>query len=186
MDRARVERLVRELLVELADDPKRPGLTHTPERFTELLASFDLRRRPPEAPAPPRPEAAGEMVILPDLAFVSLCEHHLLPFFGRCQIGCVPRRRSCEPAWCLELVSHFAHRPQLQERLTEQIAEALFQALEPEGLGVAIDGRHLCMMMRGVQKQESHIQTSSLRGSFLADPALRSSFFSQLSGPQSD
>ncbi len=176
MDGARVERLVRELLAELEEDPARPGLAHTPERLREVLSTFERRPGPPVLGGRDvRPEVPGRMVLVRDVGFLSLCEHHLLPFFGTCQIGCIPREHPCDPPWCMEVVTFFARRLQLQERLTEQIADALHAILEPEGVGVAIDGRHMCMMMRGVEKQDSHIQTSSLRGRFL-DPAVRGTF----------
>ncbi len=180
MDDARVERLIRELVAELGDDAGRPGLARAPERLREVLSGFQVRPGPPAiaARASP-PEAPGRMVLVRDLEFVSLCEHHLLPFFGRCQIGCIPREHECDPGWCREVVTFFARRLQLQERLTEQIADALWAALAPEGVGVAVDGRHMCMMMRGVGKQDSHIQTSSLRGAFL-EPAVRDTFSAML------
>lgn len=180
MDAARVERLVRELLAELGEDPARTGLAHTPERLREILATFELRPGPALPAGGDRPpEVPGRMVLVREVAFLSLCEHHLLPFFGTCQIGCVPRARPCDPGWCTEVVTFLAHRLQLQERLTEQIADAVHTVLEPDGVGVAIDGRHMCMMMRGVEKQSSHIQTSSLRGSFL-EPAVRGTFAAML------
>ncbi len=180
MDGGRFERLVRELLTELEEDPSRPGLARTPERFREVLSRFELRPGPPVlAGRDLRPEHPGQMVLVRDLGFLSLCEHHLLPFFGTCQIGCIPREHPCDPQWCMEVVTFFAHRFQLQERLTEQIADALYAELAPEGVGVAIDGQHMCMMMRGVQKQNSHIQTSSLRGAFL-EPAVHGTFAAML------
>ncbi len=180
MDDARVELLVRELLAELEEDPARPGLARTPERLREVLATFELRPGPPVPTGrDPPPEVPGRMVLVREVGFLSLCEHHLLPFFGTCQIGCVPRAHPCDPGWCTEVVAFYAHRLQLQERLTEQIADAIHTMLEPDGIGVAIDGRHLCMMMRGVEKQDSHIQTSSLRGCFL-EPAVRGTFAAML------
>jgi len=121
------------------------------------------------------------MTLLRGLGFVSLCEHHLLPFFGQVHVGCIPRDPAwaCDPAACAEVVEALAHRPQLQERMTEEVADALFAALRPEGLGVAVEGRHLCMMMRGVGKHGAEIRTSSLRGSFL-DPGIRRTFFVSL------
>lgn len=185
MDAARVEHLVRELLAELGEDPARPGLAETPRRLREVLSSFELRSGPPVPAARGlRSELSGRMVLVRELRFVSLCEHHLLPFFGTCQIGVIPRVHHCELTWCAEVVTFFAHRLQLQERLTEQIADALDSVLEPEGVGVAMDGRHMCMMMRGAEKQSSHIQTSTVRGSFL-DPAVRSTFAAMLPGRRS-
>ncbi len=180
MDAARVERLVRELLAELDEDPARPGLAHTPERVRQALSTFELRPWPPVlAGGDLPPEAPGRMVLVRDVGFLSLCEHHLLPFFGTCHVACIPRAHPCDPGWCTEVVTFLAHRLQLQERLTEQIADAIHAMLDPDGVGVTIDGRHMCMMMRGVEKQSSHIQTSSLRGCFL-EPAVRDTFAAML------
>ncbi len=181
MDRARVERLVRELLAELGEDPARQGLALTPARVSDLLEEFSLREPEPVALEPSAESARpGEMTLVQSLSFFSLCEHHLLPFFGRVHIGWIPRARTCDAAECARVVERVVHRPQLQERITEEIADRLYRALEPVGLGVAAEGRHMCMMMRGVRKQKSEIQSSSLRGAFLDDPAIRRTFFAQV------
>lgn len=179
MDRPRVERLVADLLRELGEDPLRQGLAGTPGRVTDVLSSFQRRKGAPPPGRAEELEAGGPMILVRDLGFLSLCEHHLLPFFGRCQIGYVPKGRAYDASACADVVTFYARRLQLQERLTEQIADALFNALEPEGIGVVLEGRHMCMMMRGVEKQNSDIETSSLRGSFL-DPATRQSFVALL------
>ncbi len=177
MDRARVERLVRELLAELGEDPARQGLVLTPARVSDLLEKFSPRKPEPVALEPSAESAPpGEMTLVQSLGFFSLCEHHLLPFFGRVHVGCIERERAVDAATCARIVERFARRPQLQERLTEQIADALVEALRPDGVGVAAEGRHMCMMMRGVEKQNSEIQSSTLRGCFY-DPAVRRAFF---------
>lgn len=177
MDASRLERIVRELILELGEDPARTGLVETPRRVADWLGLFSLRSPAPVAPAASAAVSGeGRMTLVQNLAFYSLCEHHLLPFFGRVHVGCVTRERRCDADYCAEVVAYVAHRPQLQERLTEQIADLLFEALAPEGLAVAAEGRHMCMMMRGVEKQNSEIQSSSLRGSFL-QPPLRRAFF---------
>jgi GTP cyclohydrolase I len=121
----------------------------------------------------------GGRMIVRKFEFVGLCEHHVLPFVGRIHIGCIERARQCDAAFCARIVERFAHRPQPQERLTEQIADALTEASEPEGIGVVAEGRHMCMMMRGVAKQNSEIQSSTLRGCFF-DPAIRRVFFTHV------
>ena len=143
------------------DWQERPG-----ESLSCLKCLLFERWSPSRFRALPRVSGRGQMTIVSKLAFVSLCEHHLLPFFGQIHIGCIARERGCDAAYCARVVESFAHRPQLQERLTEQIADALMEALEPEGIGVAAEGRHMCMMMRGVEKQNSKIQSSTLRGCF--------------------
>ncbi len=182
MDAAKVQQLVRELLGELGEDPSRAELAGTPERVAEtlrLLTSGYEATLPSLTRLPTRPGSGHEMVVLRDLGFFSLCEHHLLPFFGRCHVGYIPGAKIWDVEQVIEVVVHFSRRLQLQEKLTEQIADALCVALEPEGVGVLVEGRHLCMMMRGVEKQNSEVQTSSLRGSF-HDAAIRRSFFAEL------
>ena len=180
MDRARVEQLIQELLIELGEDPSQERLAGTPRRVAELLEMFAVQK-PEPIPPPSTHESPGRgrMMIVPNLGFISICEHHLLPFFGQIHVGCIARERTCDAAYCARVVEAFAHRPQLQERLTEQIADALMEALEPEGIGVAAEGRHMCMMMRGVEKQNSEIQSSTLRGCFF-DPTIRRTFFTQV------
>jgi GTP cyclohydrolase I len=180
MDRSHVEQIIQRLLIELGEDPSQERLAGTPRRVAELFEMFAVQKLEP-IPVPGASESPGRgrMMIVPNLSFVSLCEHHLLPFFGRVHIGCIVRERTCDAAYCARVVDRFAHRPQLQERLTEQIADALMEAFEPEGVGVAAEGRHMCMMMRGVEKQNSEIQSSTLRGCFY-DSTIRRTFFTQV------
>lgn len=177
MDRSRVEQIIQRLLIELGEDASQERLAGTPRQVAELFEMFAVRTLEP-FPLQSTPESLGrgQMTIVSKLAFVSLCEHHLLPFFGQIHIGCIARERGCDAAYCARVVESFAHRPQLQERLTEQIADALMEALEPEGIGVAAEGRHMCMMMRGVEKQNSKIQSSTLRGCFF-NSTIRRTFF---------
>ncbi len=184
MDRSRVEEIIRSLLVELGEDPSREGLAGTPARAADLLAMFALRE--PALPAVeirPAGHDRGQMTVARDLPFFSLCEHHLLPFFGSVHIGCVPRERTCDPSFYSRVIESFAHRPQLQERLTEQIAEALMEALEPEGIGIAAEGRHMCMMMPGVEKQNAVVVTSSVLGTFESSNATRAEFLALIGRP---
>jgi GTP cyclohydrolase IA len=180
MDRSRVEQIIQRLLIELGEDPSQERLAGTPRRVAELLEMFAVQELEP-IPIQSASDSAGRgrMIIVPNLSFVSLCEHHLLPFFGQIHIGCIVHERACDAAYCARVVERFAHRPQLQERLTEQIADALMEALEPEGIGVAAEGRHMCMMMRGVEKQNSEIQSSTLRDCFF-NPTVRRTFFTHV------
>src|SRR5262249_40973850 len=144
MDRARVEQLIQELLIELGEDPSQERLAGTPRRVAELLEMFAVQK-PEPVPPPSTHESPGRgrMMIVPNLGFISICEHHLLPFFGQIHVGCIARERTCDAAYCARVVEAFAHRPQLQERLTEQIADALMEALDPEAIGLATPARHI-------------------------------------------
>ncbi len=183
MNRGRVERIVRDLLVEFGEDPDRPGLRETPARAAALIEAFAVKRPQPASSRPVETRLSrGQVMTLHTFAFVSLCEHHLLPFFGRVHIGCIPRDRDGDSAYVEHVVATYAHQLQLQERMTEQIADELMSTLAAEGVGVAAEGRHMCMMMRGVQKQNSEIQSSTLRGCFYQG-AIRRAFFMQTMMP---
>lgn len=171
--------LTRELLTELGEDPDREALLRTPLRVAESLRFLtqgygvdvdDLIRGAVYA------EPYEEMVLVKDVEVYSLCEHHLLPFYGRAHIAYMPRDRIVGLSKLPRVVDVFARRLQVQERLTTQIAEALDQALRPHGVAVVIEAFHLCMMMRGVQKQNSQTVTSALTGVFRTDPKTRSEF----------
>jgi GTP cyclohydrolase I len=186
MNKENVERLIRELLVELGEDPSREGLQRTPARvaasWAQLTGGYhtDLRALVNKAVF----EQAGEsMVIARDIEVYSLCEHHLLPFFGRCHIGYIPNGKVIGVSKLARITDRYAHRLQIQERLTEEIAHTVMDAIKPHGVGVMIEARHLCMMMRGVEKQESEMVTSSVLGTFRTSHATRSEFLALISRP---
>ena len=122
------------------------------------------------------------MVIVKDIEFYSLCEHHMLPFFGKCHIGYIPKGRVFGVSKLARLVDVFARRLQIQERMTQQIAQQIFEIIEPEGVGVVVEAQHLCMRMRGVEKQNSKMITSSMLGSFRKETATRMEFLSLVNG----
>ena len=171
--------LARELLAELGEDPDREALLRTPARVAESLRfltqgyGIDVKDVVRDAVYA---EPYEEMVLVRDVEVYSLCEHHMLPFYGRAHIAYMPRGRIVGLSKLPRVVDVFARRLQVQERLTTQIAEALDEALRPYGVAVVIEAFHLCMMMRGVQKQNSQTVTSSLTGVFRNDPKTRSEF----------
>ncbi len=168
---ASLEELTRELLVRVGEDPQREGLLRTPERFAK--AFHYLTKGYHEDPAEILNGALfsvdyDEMVIVKDIEMFSLCEHHILPFFGKVHIAYIPKGKVLGLSKLPRLVDVFARRLQVQERLTVEIAEAIQSAIQPLGVGVVIEARHLCMMMRGVEKQHSATVTSSMIGAFRA------------------
>jgi GTP cyclohydrolase I len=171
--------LVRRQLELLGEDPDRTGLVKTPERVAKSLA-FLTRGYAQDAAAvigdAVFEETHESMVMVRDIEIYSLCEHHLLPFFGRAHVAYIPNGRIVGLSKMARVVDVFARRLQVQERLTEQVARALEGALHPRGVGVVIEAQHLCMMMRGVEKQNSRTITSALRGSFRDDGKTRDEF----------
>ena len=168
---ASLEELTRELLVRLGEDPTREGLLRTPERYAKAYQY--LTKGYNEDPAAVLKDALftvdyDEMVIVKDIEMFSLCEHHLLPFFGKVHIAYIPKGKVLGLSKLPRLVEVFARRLQVQERLTVEIAESIQHAIQPMGVGVVIEARHLCMMMRGVEKQHSATVTSSMLGAFRA------------------
>ena len=178
-----VEGLIRDLLYAVGEEPERDGLLDTPKRVRKSLAyltqGYDQDPREVLGTAIFE-EDYGEMVIVKDIEFYSLCEHHMLPFFGKAHIAYVPDGRIVGLSKLPRLVEVFSRRLQVQERLTKQIADALWELLEPRGVGVAIEASHLCMMMRGVQKQHSTTVTSAMRGTIKDDPETRAEFLNQV------
>ncbi|MGD0834698.1 MAG: GTP cyclohydrolase I FolE [Candidatus Dormibacteria bacterium] len=174
-----LEALTRQLIVELGEDPEREALLRTPERVAESLRFLtqgygaDIDGIISDAVYA---EPYEEMVLVKDVEVYSLCEHHLLPFYGRAHVAYMPRDRIVGLSKLPRIVDAFARRLQVQERLTTQIAEAIDKALHPYGVAVVIEAYHLCMMMRGVQKQNSQTVTSSLTGVFRTDPKTRAEF----------
>jgi GTP cyclohydrolase I len=178
---ASFEDLVREMVVRLGEDPKREGLVDTPERVHKAYEF--LTRGYKEDPEKLLKGALftvtyDEMVIVKDIEMFSLCEHHMLPFFGKVHIAYIPNGKVIGLSKLPRLVELFSRRLQIQERLTTQIAETIQQVIEPQGVGVVIEARHLCMMMRGVEKQHSAAVTSSMLGCFRHEEETRSEFLS--------
>lgn len=177
--RIRVEELVRKLLKELGEDPDREGLLDTPRRVAEayrfLTAGYQKDIDEVINGAIFECEA-NHMIIVKDIEIYSLCEHHLLPFYGRCHIGYIPRGRVFGVSKLARVAEVFSRRLQIQERLTNQIARVLMDTAEPEGVGVVLEAKHLCMMMRGVEKQDSAMITSAMLGSFHSSGATRNEF----------
>ncbi|HVS74492.1 MAG TPA: GTP cyclohydrolase I FolE [Candidatus Acidoferrales bacterium] len=174
-----VAALVRRMLALLGEDPEREGLRKTPERYEKALkfltsgyhqsaehilngATFSV--------------CYDEIVVVKDIEFFSLCEHHLLPFFGKCHVGYMPNKRVIGLSKVARLVNMFARRLQIQERMTSQIAHAIEERISPEGVGVIIEARHLCMQMRGVEKQHGQAVTSAMLGVFRNNKQTRDEF----------
>ena len=178
-DPARIAPLVRQLLLELGEDPDREGLAKTPERVARSLAFLTHGYHTPLADVVNQAlftQDTSSMVIVKDIEVYSLCEHHLLPFFGRCHIGYIPSGKVFGVSKLARLVDMYARRLQLQERLTEQISRAIMDTIGARGVGVMIEAKHLCMMMRGVEKQNSVMVTSSVLGVFRDQLATREEF----------
>ncbi len=175
--------LIERLLREVGEDPAREGLLHTPDRVSRslrfLLSGYDLDVADVINGAVFE-ESYEEMVLVRDIEVYSLCEHHLLPFFGKAHVAYLPRGRIIGLSKLPRIVEMFARRLQVQERLTTQIAGALNEALDPYGVAVVIEASHLCMMMRGVEKQNSRTVTSALTGGFQTDPKCRNEFLDLL------
>jgi GTP cyclohydrolase IA len=179
VDTVKVERLVRELLVEIGEDPEREGLVKTPERVARSLAFLTSGYRGSLGELVHKAVFAQQthnMVIARDVELYSLCEHHILPFFGRAHIGYIAQGRVLGVSKLARLVDHFARRLQIQERLTEELAAGVMEAVRADGVGVVIEAQHLCMMMRGVEKQNSMMTTSAVLGSFRGSVATRTEF----------
>jgi GTP cyclohydrolase I len=178
---AKIETLVRQLLVELGEDPQREGLLKTPERVARSL-SFLTRGYREDLGAVINQalftQTTSSMVIVKDIEVYSMCEHHMLPFFGRCHIGYIPDGKVFGVSKLARLVDMYARRLQLQERLTEQVSQVVMEEVGARGVGVLIEARHLCMMMRGVEKQNSTMVTSSVLGVFRDQLATREEFLS--------
>ena len=174
-----LESLYLQIIENLGEDPNRQGLVKTPTRAAkaiEFLTSGynqDLNTLLNEAIFD---EDYDEMVIVKDIEFYSLCEHHILPFWGKCHVGYLPRKRIIGLSKIPRIVDMFSRRLQVQERLTRQIAEALEEALDPTGVGVVMEAQHMCMMARGVEKQASKMTTNTMRGTFRDDSSTRIEF----------
>src|SRR6201993_3188296 len=181
MNEAKVESLVRELLLEIGEDPDREGLVRTPQRVAAAWRFLTQGYRVDPVKLINNAiftQSTKSMVIVKNIELYSLCEHHLLPFYGRCHIGYIPDGRVFGVSKLARLVDMFARRLQLQERLTEQISQVVMDSIGARGVGVMIEARHLCMMMRGVEKQNSTMVTSSVLGVVRDSVATREEFLS--------
>ncbi len=178
---ATFEDLVREMIVRLGEDPAREGLVRTPDRVHRAYKHL-MRGYKEDAEAMLKAAlftvTYDEMVIVKDVEMFSLCEHHMLPFFGKVHVAYIPNGKVIGLSKIPRLIEIFSRRLQIQERLTTQIAETIQKAIEPQGVGVVIEARHLCMMMRGVEKQHSSAVTSSMLGCFRNEQETRTEFLS--------
>ena len=188
MNKERVAELVRELLIEIGEDPDREGLLKTPGRVAESLAFLTAgyeQSTDAVINSAVFPSQANNMIIARNIEVYSLCEHHMLPFFGVCHIGYIAGEKVLGVSKLARIVDLYARRLQIQERLTAQVAREIMDAAEAEGVGVVLECRHLCMMMRGVEKQQSSMTTSSVLGSFHHDAPTRAEFLELISRPNS-
>lgn len=183
---ATTEEIYRELLRRLGEDPSRDGLLKTPDRVQKSLAF--LTRGYQQSPTEILRGALfdvdyDEMVIVRDIEFYSLCEHHMLPFFGKAHVAYIPKGKVIGLSKVARLVDVFARRLQVQERMTRQVADAIVEAIHPQGVAVILEAEHLCMMMRGVEKQHSMTTTSAMLGAFRESPQTRNEFLSLVRRP---
>ncbi len=175
----KMEQLVEQMLEQMGEDPRREGLLETPRRVASAFQfltqgySQDVREVLNGAVFK---EKYNEMVIVKEIDFFSMCEHHMLPFYGRAHVAYIPSGKILGLSKIPRIVEVFSRRLQVQERMTQQIADTLFEALNPDGVGVVIEARHMCMMMRGVEKQNSLATTSAMLGSFRDDVKTRQEF----------
>ncbi len=186
INEAEIKSAVTSIIRAIGEDPKREGLVGTPGRVAEMYAELfmGLDMDPREELTVGFEEGHREMVILRDIPFYSMCEHHLLPFYGVVHIGYLPNNtgRVVGASKLARVVEIFAKRLQIQERMTTQIADAIVNGLKPDGVGVIVQAEHLCMIMRGIKKPGSAIITSALRGAFRSRTETRAEFFSLLQG----
>jgi len=184
INKEEIQKAVTAMIKAIGDDPKREGFRGTPERVAEMYAELfaGMDKDPKEELTVDFEEGHREMIILRDIPFYSMCEHHLLPFFGVAHVGYIPNAqgRVVGASKLARVVEIVARRPQLQERMTTQIVTAIWDGIHPDGAGVVIQAEHLCMEMRGIKKPGSSIQTSALRGLFRSKPTTRAEFMSLL------
>jgi len=185
-DKTRIEAAVTSIIEAIGEDPARDGLVGTPQRVAEMYAELfmGMGRNPKDELTVGFEVGHREMVIVKDIPFYSMCEHHLLPFYGVAHIGYVPNvdGRVIGLSKLARVVEIVSRRPQLQERMTTEIADAIVEGLKPDGVGVIIQAEHLCMIMRGIKKPGSAIVTSALRGTFRSKSETRAEFFSLVQG----
>ena len=178
VDLDRIATAVREILLAVGEDPDREGLQETPQRVARMYAEMfaGLRLDPSAVLRKTFTEKYDEMVLVKNIGFESMCEHHLLPFFGKAHIAYLPKGRIVGLSKLARIVEILSRRPQVQERMTENLADIVMQELEPRGVGVVIEAAHTCMAIRGVRKPDSLCTTSAMRGTFQSNLSTRSEF----------
>ncbi|MEO8399154.1 MAG: GTP cyclohydrolase I FolE [Ignavibacteriaceae bacterium] len=184
MENPKVKSLFTNLITEIGEDPNREGLLNTPKRMAkayEFLTSGYLKKVDEVLNGAIFNEKYDEMVLVKNIDFYSLCEHHMLPFYGRVHVAYIPNGKIVGLSKIPRLVEIFSRRLQVQERMTQEIADTLNKYLEPQGVAVVSEARHMCMMMRGVQKQNSSATASAVHGTFKDDPRTRSEFLTLIS-----
>ena len=175
----------KEILLALDEDPAREGLLDTPKRFAKSIEFLTSGYRTSVSDVVGKgifKAESSEMVIVRDIELYSLCEHHMLPFFGKAHVAYIPNKKIIGLSKIPRIVDVFARRLQVQERMTAQVADALMEVLQPLGVAVVIEAAHFCMMMRGVEKQNSQTITSAMRGEFYSDPTTRKEFLQLIKG----
>ncbi len=182
VDEARIRRAVREILLAIGEDPDREGLLETPDRVARMYAEVfqGLHQNPREHLKKLFTQEYDEMVVLPNIRFESFCEHHLLPFTGKAHVAYLPQGRVVGLSKIPRVIDSIARRPQVQERLTVEVAELLMEELDARGVAVVMEATHSCMTLRGVRKSESLCVTSAMLGAFRDQPATRAEFLSLL------
>jgi GTP cyclohydrolase I len=186
VDHARIEAAVREILLAVGEDPDREGLRETPARVARMYAEIfsGLGADPRELLSKKFTQKYDEMVLERDIEFASMCEHHLLPFFGKAHIAYLPKGKIVGLSKLARVVEALSHRPQVQERMTEELADLLMEELEPRGVGVILEAAHTCMTVRGVRKPGAVCTTSAMRGTFRENQATRSELMALVYGPR--
>lgn len=184
IDQTKIEKAVLSIIEAIGEDPNREGMVGTPRRIAEMYGELfmGLDRDPKEELTVGFEEGHREMVILRDIPFYSMCEHHLLPFYGVVHVGYIPNGPVVGASKLARVVEILSRRPQIQERLTTQIAETILEAIKPEGVAVVIQAEHMCMTIRGVEKPGSNVITSAMRGLFRSRAATRAEFLSLVQG----
>jgi GTP cyclohydrolase I len=184
VDENEIEKAVLSIIKAIGENPKREGLLNTPKRVAKMCAELlsGVDQDPKKVLEVGFEEKHYEMVILKDIFFSSVCEHHFLPFYGKAHIGYIPNSRVVGASKLARVVETLAKRPQIQERLTSQIADTIFETLKPQGVGVVVSAEHLCMIIRGIKKPGSRFVTSAMRGVFKKNAVTRSEFLSLIQG----
>lgn len=186
VDRERIRAAVREILLAVGEDPDREGLAETPDRVARMYAEMfaGLRQDPREHLQKTFTQKYDEVVLVKDIHFASMCEHHLLPFTGKAHVAYLPKGKIVGLSKLARVVEVVAHRPQVQERMTEQIADLLVEELDARGVAVILEAAHTCMTIRGVRKDSSVCTTSAMRGMFRDNPSTRAELMALIYGPR--